>query len=316
MANISRNVSPSNVTSDRITAFFSDREDAFRAVSELKNSGFSSDQIGLAVSEESTGSMVANTGETMPAPGRDVGTRDKSFWQDIKDFFTGSDPDSRSDDYRDAIRNMGWGDDRAEYYQLGIQSGGAIVSVVGPRISEARIILERSGGDLRESGFDTSRFRTAGMRTSVPETTRGRAAENQDVERRIQLRGEMLTTYKERVRRGEVTLRKEVVTEHQTVDVPVTREELVIERTTPTGTTPTGEVGTDEEIRVPLEEERVRVQKQPVVNEEVRVGKRQVQRSERVSDDVKHEELKVDKEGDVDVQDEGTTKPRRKKPAA
>jgi stress response protein YsnF len=35
------------------------------------------------------------------------------------------------------------------------------------------------------------------------------------------------------------------------------------------------------------------------VNEEVRVGKRQVQTSQQVSDKVKHEELRIDKEGEV-----------------
>jgi len=47
-----------------------------------------------------------------------------------------------------------------------------------------------------------------------------------------------------------------------------------------------------------------RVEKQPGVNEEVRVGKRAVQNTQRVSDNVRHEELRVDKGGDVDVNSE------------
>ena len=98
------------------------------------------------------------------------------------------------------------------------------------------------------------------------------------------------------------------------MNVPVSREELVIERSKGTGA-PTGEIGTDEDIRVPLSEERVRTEKQPVVNEEVRVGKRQVQNNQQVSDQVRHEELRVDKEGNVDIPtDEG--KRKSKKPAA
>jgi uncharacterized protein (TIGR02271 family) len=111
-----------------------------------------------------------------------------------------------------------------------------------------------------------------------------------------------LRTHKERVQRGEVRLRKDVVTETQNVQVPVTREELVIERTPGSGQV-TGEIGRDQEIRVPLSEERVRVEKQPVVNEEVRVGKRQVQSNQQVSDKVRHEELRVEKEGNVDATD-------------
>jgi uncharacterized protein (TIGR02271 family) len=142
----------------------------------------------------------------------------------------------------------------------------------------------------------------------------GTSAGEQDY--RIQLRGEVLRTFRERVQRGEVRLRKEVVTENKTVQVPVSREELVIERTAASGHSPAnaGEIGTDQEIRVPLSEERARVEKQPVVNEEVRVGKRAVQNTENVSEDVRHEELRVDKEGDVEVDTQ--TGRKSKKPAA
>ena len=49
-----------------------------------------------------------------------------------------------------------------------------------------------------------------------------------------------------------------------------------------------------EEIRVPLSEERVDVQKRTVVTEEVEIGKRKVEGTEHVSDTVRHEELRVD----------------------
>jgi len=55
-----------------------------------------------------------------------------------------------------------------------------------------------------------------------------------------------------------------------------------------------GTIGQNEEIRIPLSEERVNVSKSTVVTEEVEVGKRQVAGVERVSDTVRHEELIVD----------------------
>jgi len=60
---------------------------------------------------------------------------------------------------------------------------------------------------------------------------------------------------------------------------------------------------------VPLSEDRVSVEKRPVVREEVEVGKRQVQDTKKVDRDVRREELKVEKEGDVSVEEE----PRRKR---
>jgi len=267
-------------TTNRVVAFFSRREDAYRALSDLKEAGFNSDQIGLAVGHE--GETSGNTTSTREY--------DSSFWQKVKDFFSGEDHHDHTD-FGDVASPMGLTDDRYEYYQRGISSGGAIVTVTGDRISEARTILQRDGADLRDSGFESDSSARS-MRASGVSGIQG--------ERRIQLRGEMLRTHKERVERGEVRLRKDVVTENQNVQVPVTREELVIERTPGSGQV-AGEVGRDEEIRVPLSEERVRVEKQPVVNEEVRVGKRQVQSNKEVSDKVRHEELRVEKKGDVDA---------------
>jgi uncharacterized protein (TIGR02271 family) len=260
----------------RVVAFFSKRDDAYSALSKLKEAGFQNDRIGFAV-----GYGQDSTQEY-----------DSSFWQKIKDFFTGEDYHEDTS-FQDASAPMGWTDDRYRYYDRGISSGGAVVTVTGDRLNEARDILQRNGGDLRESGFETSG--SAG--------TTGIQGEH-----RIQLRGEMLRTYKERVQRGEVRIRKDVVTENQTVQVPVTREELVVERTAGSGQPVSGDIGRDQEIHVPLSEERVRVEKQPVVNEEVRVGKRQVQTSQQVSDKVRHEELRVDKEGEVETDE---NKPRK-----
>jgi uncharacterized protein (TIGR02271 family) len=267
-------------TTNRVVAFFSRREDAYRALSDLKEAGFNSDQIGLAVGHEGETSAGASSTREY----------DSSFWQKVKDFFSGEDHHDHTD-FGDVASPMGLTDDRYEYYQRGISSGGAIVTVTGDRISEARTILQRDGADLRDSGFESDSSARS-MRASGVSGIQG--------ERRIQLRGEMLRTHKERVERGEVRLRKDVVTENQNVQVPVTREELVIERTPGSGQF-AGEIGRDEEIRVPLSEERVRVEKQPVVNEEVRVGKRQVQSNKEVSDKVRHEELRVEKKGDVDA---------------
>ena len=130
-------------TTNRVVAFFSRREDAYRALSDLKQAGFNSDQIGLAVGHE---------GETS---GNATSTReyDSSFWQKVKDFFSGEDHHEHTD-FGEVASPMGWTDDRYEYYQRGISTGGAVVTVTGDRISEARTILQRDGGDLRESGFE------------------------------------------------------------------------------------------------------------------------------------------------------------------
>jgi uncharacterized protein (TIGR02271 family) len=97
------------------------------------------------------------------------------------------------------------------------------------------------------------------------------------------------------VSRGEVRLRKEVTTSTQTVEVPVTREELVLERVPVSGQIPATDAAFDsKEIRIPLSEEHATVSKQAVVREEVRVGKKQVTDVETLDEQVRHEDLRVD----------------------
>jgi len=121
-------------------------------------------------------------------------------------------------------------------------------------------------------------------------------------DRTIQLREERLKVDKTAVKTGEVRVGKRVVTEHQTIDVPVEREEVVIERRAASGRAARGDIAEgEEEIVIPVKEERVSVTKQPVVTEEVSVGKRKVRDTKQVSASVRKEELAVDEEGDVKV---------------
>jgi len=127
----------------------------------------------------------------------------------------------------------------------------------------------------------------------------GRRFEDQE---HIELREEELRVEKDRVEAGEVRLRKEVVEENKTMDVPVTREEVVVEKRSVGGRRPaSGGVGEDEEISIPVMEEQIQVDKTPVVREEVSLKKQQVQDTRKVSDTVKREEAWVDTAGTAEV---------------
>lgn len=108
---------------------------------------------------------------------------------------------------------------------------------------------------------------------------------------------------------GKARLRKRVITEHEQVDVPVEREELVVEREPVDPNSPQARAGagslddaqeTDETIT--LHEERPVVDKETVATEKVNVGKRKVVDTETVGGDVRKE--KIDVETD-DVNREG-----------
>src|SRR5512135_1159563 len=69
---------------------------------------------------------------------------------------------------------------------------------------------------------------------------------------RIPLRAEELQAHKQSVETGAVRVHKEVVTEQRTLEVPVEREEVVIERHAPTGEPGASDLRPGEEIRIPV----------------------------------------------------------------
>ena len=140
-----------------------------------------------------------------------------------------------------------------------------------------------------------------GTGTTRERPQRGTTADRVEGERTVELREEELRARTQPVETGEVGIRKEVVTEQRTMDVPVTREEVTIERRTTEPRPADRPIGEGEEIRVPVREEQVTVEKQAVVREELEIGKRQVQDTERVSDTVRREEARIERQGDVDV---------------
>jgi uncharacterized protein (TIGR02271 family) len=73
-----------------------------------------------------------------------------------------------------------------------------------------------------------------------------------------------------------VEVRKEVHTKPKYLTVPVEREEVVIERRPVSGRASGGDIKA-EEIRIPVKEEKVQAEKEPVVKQEVNAAERKVQ---------------------------------------
>jgi len=102
----------------------------------------------------------------------------------------------------------------------------------------------------------------------------------------------------EKVEAGRARLRKYVVTEQQTVQVPVTREEVRVEREEITdanrGDALSGADISEEEHEVVLHEERPVVTTEAVPVERVRLGTETVTEQESVSGEVRKEQIELD----------------------
>ncbi|WP_291579248.1 YsnF/AvaK domain-containing protein [Clostridium sp. UBA6640] len=125
-------------------------------------------------------------------------------------------------------------------------------------------------------------------------------------EGRLTLHKEELDISKSNVPKGEVELSKEIIQEQKTVDVPVTHEEVVIERRSIDSEASDTPISDEETIRIPVSEEQVNVDKHTVVTGEVSAHKREVQETRRVEENLKREEARINTNGDADIVDNNT----------
>jgi uncharacterized protein (TIGR02271 family) len=261
------------ITQQMLVAVFDDRTQAERAVTELERAGFSRDQI------EFTGQGAA------PAGG---------FLAELKSLFTGQ--ASATGGISNDFVKLGMPAEDAAYFQREYEAGHSILAVSGDsHLDEAQAILVRYGGHgpRRPSTEDTASASTASA-------TAQQTAEDTE-ESCLRLRAEQLQAYKRSVETGEVRLHKEVVAEQKTLNIPVTHEEVYLERRPVSGQFSETPIGEGETIRVPVHEEQVQTSKQTVETGEVVLGKRQVQETQQVSDTVRHEEARLERSGEVEI---------------
>jgi uncharacterized protein (TIGR02271 family) len=338
------------LTEAAIVGVFAQRGDAQRAVSALRQAGFNENEIGMitqnkdgaVTTDHGDGNNAAEGAAVGVATGLGVG----ALWALgiaagvlpaigpaiagglFASILTSAAGGAAVGGLVGALVGLGIPEEEAEFYESEVKAGRTIVTVkTDQRREEAVHILRNHGASMHGARTDgkgphfaaqnrsSSEAMAAGRTDShlkdtdacdVPSATasRGRDAST------IELKKEEVHPRKESHEAGEVRVRKDVVTEHKTFDVPVTKEEVVIERHPASRKAAGGSVSAQEEIRIPLREEKVRIEKDTVVNEEVTIGKRAVTGTQHVSADANREELHVEQKGKVVVKDAKTKNPR------
>jgi uncharacterized protein (TIGR02271 family) len=217
----------------------------------------------------------------------DATQHDGSFWDKVKNAFSGQPNDFDQDEDYYRTRHSA-GASAADYdrarpaYRLG--------HVAGLHDDAGNRQFEDVEPDLRR-GYESEAGNAASWDDVRPHAAdayaRGR-------ERRIVLSEEQLSVGKRQVQAGEVGIRKTVETEHVRETVPLMREEVTIERhpVSADAAARGGEltIGEDE-IRVPLMREEAVVAKTVVPTEEVVVRTNTVTEQQNVEADLRHERL-------------------------
>lgn len=246
----------------------------------------------------------------------DVNFRDSegSAWDKFVSFFSPDDPEEK------VLNDLGLSQSEQVQYRNSLNAGEVLVYVDTPDVNsdstmnygETRDTYDydnktnATGAGLAGSaavndGYNNDTVSNDNLYDRDPELDARAVDRDNDLteEERIQLREERVNVDKENVQTGEVTVDKHVETDRQEFDIPVEREEVVIERN-PVDDVPAkgsfDDTNDVDEVRIPVNEERVNVDKENVVNEEVTIKKEKHEDVEHVSEEVRREELDVEED--------------------
>jgi hypothetical protein len=172
-----------------VAGLFHNELQAEDALDELREAGFSATEIGVATAARGTdAAKQSNAG---------------NFWSKVGNVFGKREHTESASDLEDSLTASGLSQNQARYFNSSLSEGDILVTVraSGERATIARMILEQAGAD------------TGAGEASLAGAISGSVQD----ERRIELVGEILRVHREQVQRGEVRLRKEVVTEKQSI---------------------------------------------------------------------------------------------------
>ncbi|EPM6852220.1 DUF2382 domain-containing protein [Enterococcus hirae] len=263
---------------------YSTREEALSVIEQLRDEGYDRDDIIIYTTKDA----AQNFGFS-GLSGIDVETNvdevegtheERSLWERIKDTFTSNtyEEDSYTEKADDSVN-----DDPLYSYKEDIAAGKIVITVKDYKAPNEAVVENN---------------RTQNM----PDPTDTLNTNNEN----IQLKEEQLDVNTHDVTTGEVDIHKHVVNDTKTVEVPVKREEIVIERK-PVNAEASDNISDDsledETITIPLKEEQIDVNKHTVVREEVGIHKKEHEDMKQVTEEVSREELDIDTKGDVRVED-------------
>ncbi|MEC1586969.1 YsnF/AvaK domain-containing protein [Bacillus spizizenii] len=267
-----------------IVGVYETPQETIAAIEGLLTKGYDSDDISVVTSRRDTDYLESRTGTEVNQAIDAREGESESFFDKLKDYFTMDDTAAHSK----ALSDLDITTNEIDKYQEDLDDGKLLVAVE----TDADVNAPIDNGNALSGGFSSTN-ETADYTTKEEKT--------------MPLREEQLKVDKEDVQTGEVEIGKEVKTEQRDMDIPVRHDEIYVERRpVDENTADASPVNDAETVRVPIVEEKLEVTKKPVVTDEVVVGKRTVEENEHVSETVKKEEPRLNKEGKVDGLDGDT----------
>src|SRR5215213_1474848 len=178
------------------------------------------------------------------------------------------------------------------YYGLQSSSSTEASGSYGSYYTDESTDAGTVGPGMSMGDTESGEFREHALTDEGVNQSRGDDLEDED-ELRIQRSEEELRVGTREREAGQVNVRKRVRTDRERVEVPTRREEVHVDRVPINSETSGAQIGEDE-VRVPITEEEVVVERRPAAKEEVRIRKDVVEDTEVVEEDVRREEVEVE----------------------
>jgi len=251
-----------------VVGVFHARSAAERALDDLRAAGFPDDQIGILThdrrdrtGETATGSLVGEGAATGAVIGGIIGAAAALLIPGIGPVVAGGIlagvlGGAAVGGVLGALVGLGIPEEEARYYEGEFRQGRTLVTVKSEgRYAEARDILRRDGAyDIEDRGLPREKGFTGTMTESTTD----------DVTR-VPVVEEELVARKHPEETGAVEIERNVVEEQETMNVPTSHEDVHVERVPADRPLRPGEHAfTDDEMRVPIVEEEVQVEKRPI----------------------------------------------------
>ncbi|MBO0589470.1 YsnF/AvaK domain-containing protein [Sporosarcina sp. E16_8] len=230
---------------------FQNETEILNKIDQLKIQGYSDNDIYIVTNNTDTLSIVR--GETDV----DLRTPEGNWMDKFIAFLSGDEP------VKGAFTNMGFTAEESNRHFDEVKAGGILLYV------------DREYGDFYAN--PRPEFQTGYTDPNIGSNLVVDDYDNTNIA--------MDAEREERYQAVETNITKHVVEDTQTVEAPITREEVHIERRAVTQETATDELfDHSEDIHIPAMEERIEATKRPVLSEEIIVGKREIHDTETASE--------------------------------
>ncbi|MFP7255944.1 DUF2382 domain-containing protein [Terribacillus goriensis] len=268
---------------------FQNENDVIVRVNELKSKGIQENKVTVITDKKPESSILADRLSVNYKEAKG------SFGDKVSALFSGDDPEEK------ALEDLNLNQKETDRYVDELKSGKILLFVHPSAQQKLQGDASATNSDtLREQEKNTTpgNNTTQTGNTAFADLNSGKTGQpNASQTEQMELHEEVVDVDTNTVKSGEVNIDKRTVTDQEEFEVPVTKQEVSIERRPVNKVSERGKTAgaytEKDEIHVPVFEEKVDVDKKDVIKEEIVVNKKDVKENVHVRENVRREEAEI-----------------------